>query len=124
MATPVRDDQATVDEKRRDFVRVFDGRFDVPITVGKDHRNLAQLRCAEIVADVADFSAAEDLVELLGDRDPEVRMHMARGLKRIVGRDMNVTPEHWRDASSEERAAAIKRWRAWLENRVIEGRSF
>ncbi len=86
----------------------------------KDHRRgLA----AEIVGDVADFGTLERLVDLLNDRDAEVRMHMARGLKRITGRDLGLSPDQWRNASVEERTQGVTRWRTWLQNRAQSART-
>ena len=74
---------------------------------------------AEIVGDVADYDALERLVSLLNDRDSEVRSHMARGLKRITGRDLGITPDQWRNASIEERTMGVTRWRKWLRSRAM-----
>ncbi|MFI5454233.1 MAG: hypothetical protein ACHRXM_02165 [Isosphaerales bacterium] len=50
------------------------------------------------------------LVGRLGDADPVVRLAAHEELRRRTGQDFGYVP--W--ASSEERSAAIDRWRAWL----------
>ncbi|MGI9457955.1 MAG: zf-HC2 domain-containing protein [Aeoliella sp.] len=76
----------------------------------RDHRRKL---AAQIVSDVADFRAIPRLIDLLDDKDPQVRLHIARGLKRITGRDMGMTPEQLMDATVQQRATLIVKWREW-----------
>ena len=80
----------------------------------QDHRRKL---AAQIVSDVADISAIPRLIDLLDDKDPQVRLHIARGLNRITGRDMGMTPEELIDATLQQRATLIEKWREWLLRR-------
>lgn len=80
----------------------------------RDHRRVL---AAQILADVADFSAISRLILLLDDEDGQVRFHIARGLHRITGRDIGISQEDWKTATAEQRAASIAEWRKWLSGR-------
>lgn len=77
-----------------------------------DHR---RVHAATIVADVCDYSAVPRLIDLLDDRDPEVRRQMARGLSRVTGRSMSGDPQRWKTASQDQRTGWVEKWREWLE---------
>ena len=59
-----------------------------------------------------DTDAMPGLVDCLEDREPEIRMLAFIALKKITGgRTMG-----WHYAAAPDiRAAAVKRWRAWLK---------
>ena len=63
---------------------------------------------ARILADVAQPWSAGELIELLDDRDGEVRYHAAAALARLTGETMDRTPEQWRDGR-----ASLDPWRQW-----------
>lgn len=71
-------------------------------------------QAATILADVAPAWMVPDLIALLGDTDPDVRVSTARGLQRITGLDQGLPPEQWRE-SSENRGDTHQRWLAWWE---------
>ena len=73
-------------------------------------------QAAEWLADVSTADYIDDLLDVLGDADAEVRVHMARGLLRIMGpKAMGRKPNFWRDGRIEERGAALKNLRGWWE---------
>jgi ferric-dicitrate binding protein FerR (iron transport regulator) len=74
---------------------------------------------ARILAKIARPWSVEDLIGLLDDHDREVRFHAAKALERLTdGQTHGLTPESWRDAAADNRAAAVQRWHAWWqENR-------
>jgi len=55
---------------------------------------------ARIVADVAHARRICDLIELLTDPNPDVRLHAARGLERLTGRNQGHPAESWQSAAS------------------------
>jgi hypothetical protein len=59
----------------------------------------------------ADGKVIPALVNRLQDSDPVVRMAAHEELRRWTGRDFGYEP--W--ASPQERAAAVSRWRGWVE---------
>jgi hypothetical protein len=60
------------------------------------------------------------LVGRLDDPDPVVRLAAHEELKRRTGRDFGYIP--W--STSQERAGAVSRWRAWLSGEpIVQGRS-
>jgi ferric-dicitrate binding protein FerR (iron transport regulator) len=69
---------------------------------------------ARILAKIARPWSVEDLIGLLADSDREVRFHAANALERLTdGQTHGLTPDQWRDAASDKRAAALQQWRAW-----------
>jgi hypothetical protein len=71
-------------------------------------------QAATILADVATSWMVPDLIALLGDVDPDVRVSAARGLHRITGLHQGLPPEQWRD-SSQNLSDTYQRWLAWWE---------
>jgi hypothetical protein len=66
---------------------------------------------ARVMGDVAPASSANDLAALLKDTEPDVRVHAARGLKRLSGQDLGLDEAFWRGAKS---ADGHKAWADWL----------
>lgn len=66
---------------------------------------------ARILADIAGPSLVPDLVELLEDSDPEVRVHVAGGLKRITGQSFGLQASDWTSGTG-----GCDRWRGWLQD--------
>jgi hypothetical protein len=71
-------------------------------------------RSAGILADLAPAAAAADLVEILKDADPEVRVRIAAGLERLAGANLGFDAAYWRGADTEKGRQA---WRDWVRNR-------
>lgn len=71
-------------------------------------------RAAGILADAAPPGAAGDLVEILGDPDPEVRARTAGGLERLTGSNLGFDAAYWRGADIEKGRQA---WREWLRKK-------
>lgn len=91
------------------FVESADSQEDV------DRRRQA----AGILADVAPAWMVPDLIALLVDADPEIRVAVARALTRLTGQTQGISPEQWHE-SPEVWASAHERWLAWWdENRPI-----
>lgn len=68
---------------------------------------------ARLVADLAPRSSIPDLINLLDDEDPSVRMAMARALFRLTGDDQGCGEEDWRTLSQPEIEACQQAWRQW-----------
>ncbi len=66
---------------------------------------------ARVVAETAPPSSANDLAALLKDAEPEVRVHAARGLKRLSAQDLGFDDAFWRGATF---ADGHKAWTEWL----------
>ncbi len=80
----------------------------------RDTPNLTQrTTAARIVADVASSRRIPDLIALLTDANGDVRVHAARGLERLTGRDQGAPPESWQSASWFTCEPAHEKWRAW-----------
>jgi hypothetical protein len=73
-------------------------------------------RAANIVAQTAAEDSLPDLIELLNDSLPDVRISAARALERLTGLDQGVPPQQWK-VDGEPQKAAILRWRDWLKRR-------
>ena len=82
-----------------------------------------RVQAARILADVAGPTAIPRLIQLLADRQGEVRFHVARCLSRLAGRDFGITPEMWRDLPSEQVRAAVSKWEQWYDASQEELRS-
>lgn len=63
---------------------------------------------ARILSDVAQPWSAGELIELLDDRDGDVRHHAATALHRVTGETLGRTADEWRAAR-----APLDAWRAW-----------
>ena len=77
-----------------------------------------RVTAARIVSDVAPTWAIPNLIGLLSDRDGEVRVAAAGGLKRLTEQDLGRPPEQWRtlnEMACEQTAVSWRTW--WKENR-------
>lgn len=80
-----------------------------------DHQqSQRRILATKILADVAGFRSIPVFVELLEDENGDVRLHAARGLQRLTGRDLGVDAKRWRDASAAERAKWRADWQNWI----------
>jgi hypothetical protein len=76
-------------------------------------------QAASILADVAPAWMVPDLIALLGDTDPDVRVAAARALTRLTGQTQGISPEQWRE-SADVWGTAHEHWLAWwAENRRV-----
>lgn len=75
-----------------------------------------RLAAARIIRLTAPEESIPDLVELLGDREPEVRVASAEALQRLTAMDFGVEPEEWRTLGPEQRMA-LDQWRMWVSTR-------
>ncbi len=69
---------------------------------------------ARIVADLAQPWSIGDLIQLLQDKDPEVRYQAALGLKRLTKQTFDREPAAWRQPWSSC-AATYKEWQDWWQ---------
>jgi len=69
-------------------------------------------RAAEILSDCAQPWCVPYLIELLSDRDGDVRAAAGRALVRVSHVDIG-SDEQWRNGSESERADLIARWQQW-----------
>ncbi len=68
---------------------------------------------ARILADIAGPSVVPDFVRLLSDSDGEVRVHIARGLRRLTGESLQMDDNYWkRDPGWTN---GCDRWENWLD---------
>jgi hypothetical protein len=74
---------------------------------------------ARILAKIAEPWSVPDLIELLADRDEEVRFYAAKALERLTdGVTQGLSPDDYRSKPADVREAAVKTWRTWWkENR-------
>ncbi|HMC87939.1 MAG TPA: FecR domain-containing protein [Gemmataceae bacterium] len=74
-----------------------------------------RIMAMRIVADLAPASSVSDLIELLGDRDPEIRYYAALGLKRLTHETLGHEPKEWRNRQLTALNSAREQWRRWWE---------
>ena len=80
---------------------------------------------ARIVADVAEARWIADLIALLTDANADVRIHAARALERLTGRDQGCDAVTWQTQSWEACESAHQKWVDWWaehRDRYPEGR--
>jgi ferric-dicitrate binding protein FerR (iron transport regulator) len=81
-----------------------------------DHRK--RVGAARVLADLAQPWSIADLIQLLGDKDREVRFYAAKGLQRLTQQTFDRQPEEWRDRSLEElQESRQKAQKWWQENK-------
>ncbi|MDZ4783088.1 MAG: zf-HC2 domain-containing protein [Planctomycetia bacterium] len=72
---------------------------------------------ARLLADLAPVSLIGDMIELLADDDPEIRVQAATALRRLTGLEMDCPIEHWRESADDLQRQALQGWQAWwLQN--------
>lgn len=69
-------------------------------------------KAAALLADLAGPEQASSLVDLLRDREPEVRAQAARGLERLTGQTLGQPRTVWSGSGYERGAQA---WETWIE---------
>jgi hypothetical protein len=75
-----------------------------------------RINAARILAKIAQPWSVPDLIELLRDRDAEVRYYAAKALERLTdGVTHGVTPEKWRDSPAQRRELALAAWQKWWQ---------
>jgi hypothetical protein len=74
-----------------------------------------RLTAARLLSDLAPPSAIPDLVALMGDRDGEVRLHVAQALHRLTGQTLGRSAEQCAADSPEAVGQTQKAWQAWWE---------
>ncbi|MDB5174223.1 MAG: hypothetical protein JWN51_2996 [Phycisphaerales bacterium] len=79
---------------------------------GKDEKRHA---AARIVSDVAQPWCIPYLIELLTDRDGEVRSSAAAGLQRLTGTNQELSVEEWQTAPPPQRQKCARSWQQWWE---------
>jgi ferric-dicitrate binding protein FerR (iron transport regulator) len=70
---------------------------------------------AGILSDVAQPWCIPYLIELLSDRDGDVRAHAAGGLHRLTGMDLELSVEQWQSAPPAERFRCGQTWQQWWQ---------
>ncbi len=74
----------------------------------------ARQTAARVLSQTAGESMTGDLIDLLSDADPYVRVSIASALLRITGEDQGRSPEEWSGDLSEVRES-LSAWQAWRE---------
>ena len=69
-------------------------------------------KAARILADSAQPWCIPFLIELLSDRDPEIRATVAAGLTRVSGTTIG-NESQWRTGSPDERQKLVANWQHW-----------
>ena len=81
-------------------------------------RQQRRIEAARILADLAQTCSIPDLINLLADKDREVRFYAAQALVRLTRETPGgLTPSKWRDAPAEQREPALKAWQTWWGTR-------
>jgi hypothetical protein len=75
-----------------------------------------RLAAARVIRETAPEEAIPDLVELLADESPDIRVAAAGALQRLTGLTHGVAPDEWR-FRTERHDRALDEWRAWLKTR-------
>jgi ferric-dicitrate binding protein FerR (iron transport regulator) len=70
---------------------------------------------ARIIADVAQPWCTPYLIELLSDRDGEVRAAAADGLHRLTGTYLGRPLEYWRSGLHTDNEEAVRKWKQWWD---------
>ena len=73
-----------------------------------------RIRAMRIVTDLAPSWSVMELIALLRDKSPEVRVLTASALKRLTGATQGRAPEAWR-ADSKECEATYALWQLWQQ---------
>lgn len=71
---------------------------------------------ARLAADLADSSVIGDLIRLLADDDPRIRVAVATALERLTGNNQGRSPATWQEAL-ENCQPALEAWRVWWRER-------
>jgi hypothetical protein len=74
-----------------------------------------RLMAARIVADLAQPWSIPDLIELLKDKDGEVRSSAALGLQRLTRQALGLKPQQWLRADVKSRHNAYEQWKNWWQ---------
>jgi hypothetical protein len=56
-----------------------------------------------------------ELIDLLADTDPAVRVSSATALKRLTGETFGLEPQSWGEPDRDV-APSLAQWRAWWES--------
>jgi hypothetical protein len=81
-----------------------------PANVADQPRRAA---AARVMAANATAKSATQLLPLLDNETPEVRVEAAKGLARLAGTDQGRGDAYWR---GDDRAAGVKAWTAWTND--------
>jgi hypothetical protein len=73
-----------------------------------------RLTAARIIRETAPHESIPDLIALLGDDEPDVRIAAAAALERLTGLTQGVAPDEWRTLD-DRHVRAREQWRTWLE---------
>lgn len=73
-----------------------------------------RLRAMSIVSDMAPSWLIGDLIDLLADAEPQVRVRAATALQRLTGQSQGREPAQW-SASLSELKESLERWRTWWQ---------
>jgi ferric-dicitrate binding protein FerR (iron transport regulator) len=76
----------------------------------------ARVSAVRIAADLADSSVMGDLILLLSDADPQVRVNVARALERLAGTDQGRPAAAWQDDPLTCQPAR-EAWQEWWRTR-------
>jgi anti-sigma factor RsiW len=70
---------------------------------------------ASILADIAPAWMIPELIDLLDDADPTVRVSAATALKRLTAQTLGIEPQSWAE-SDRDLQPSIAQWRTWWES--------
>jgi hypothetical protein len=74
---------------------------------------------ARIIADLAQPRSIGDLIDLLGDTNPQIRSSMALGLERLTKLDMGLSIQQWQTADAARRQQAQNQWKEWWKQNQV-----
>lgn len=70
-------------------------------------------KAARLLADLAQPRSIGELIPLLTDRDPQVRVSIAIGLKRLTGQELGYNTQAWQAAAPMSCQTMQKTWQQW-----------
>lgn len=113
--------QAKLSYLYEDEIRRLGSRAALPllrfIESPRSQANIAsRVSAARLAADLADSSVIGDLIALLADADPRVRVHAARALERLTGVNQGRPAGDWQDDLAACQPT-LEAWRAWWQAR-------
>ena len=76
------------------------------------HDYKRRIAASHLVAKMAVLKQAPELIGLLKDVEPDVRVNIARGLKRLAGDDLGHGDNYWK---GDSRSAGEGKWAEWLK---------
>jgi len=110
--------QGKMELLREDELKGLGDRCVLPLTrylqsKESERPEFRRIEAARVIADVAQPWCIPYLIELLGDRDGNVRRYAIQALRRLTSGGPGPAPDEWREMSPAQAHAAQIRWQLW-----------